>query len=296
MTLTSMTGFARSTGDGEDFRCIWELRSVNGKGLDVRLRLPSGCEGVEFDARSLVKKAFVRGNLTATLTVERNLMSVAPQINEAILFQYAEAAQALVERFPNIRAPSADGLLALRGAFDTGEDRTEELHEEKRRAVILGTLGNAVEALGTARAEEGGRTTTVITSMIERISSLAETAASIVEEQRDVLRERKAEAVRELLGVGNDLDPARLEQEVAILYTKADVREELDRLDGHIAQARELMDLDEAVGRRFDFLCQELNREANTLCSKAAISDLSRVGLDLKILIDQLREQVQNIE
>lgn len=296
MPLTSMTGFSRAEGEGEGIRCVWELRSVNGKGLDVRLRLPVGLEGVEAEARTQLQKALTRGNVSATLTVQLDVTLAAPNINDALLDQYATAAGNLVQRHPHVGAARADGLLALRGVIETSDETSDKESEARRRAVIMGVLNEAVGALVAARREEGRRTTDVITSMVEQIGALRDEAATVVVHQRDTLRERLRESVQELMDGTSGIAPERFEQEVALLYTKADVREELDRLGAHLEQARAYLGADEAVGRRFDFLCQEFNREANTLCSKAAIGDLSRVGLDLKIVIDQLREQVQNIE
>lgn len=296
MTLTSMTGFARAEGEGEGLRCVWELRSVNGKGLDIRLRLPVGFEGIEVEARRRLQKALSRGNVSATLSVQKDLAQLAPNINADLLDHYAEAAKSLVDRQPHIQLPRADGLLALRGVVETSDEIGDRDQEARRSAMVLGVLDESIESLVAARAEEGRRTTDVIAEMVGQIAALSEDAASAVVDQRDVLRQRLSDAVHELMDASSAIAPERLEQEVALLYTKADVREELDRLATHLEQARELLAADAAVGRRFDFLCQEFNREANTLCSKAAIGDLSRIGLDLKIIIDQLREQVQNIE
>ena len=296
MALTSMTGFARAEGEGEGIRCVWELRSVNGKGLDVRLRLPLGFEAIEIEARGRLQKALSRGNVNATLTVHRDAALAVPNINEALLDVYAEAARALAQRHPDIQPARADGLMALRGVLEVSDEVSDKEHEARSRVVILEALDKAIAGLVDTRSEEGARTSDVIVGMIERVSGLTDEATMVVVDQRDVLRERLNEAVGELLKDSSGLSPDRLEQEVALQYTKTDVREELDRLGAHIEQARELLKSEEAVGRRFDFLCQEFNREANTLCSKAAIGDLSRIGLDLKIVIDQLREQVQNIE
>lgn len=296
MPLVSMTGFARATGSGSGIDCVWEVRSVNGKGLDVRLRLPSGFEAVEAEARGVIQASLGRGNVNATLSIAYDPGDTGPRVNETVLQAYVARANKLVEENPAIAPPSADGLLALRGVLDSGDDTIDESRLAEQRALVLKVLAEAVEALSVARAEEGERTAAVIEEMVGKIATLGASAAETVEGQRDILRSRKAEAVQELIAGSTDLDPERLEQEVALLYSKADVREELDRLQTHITQARELVAATDPVGRRFDFLCQELNREANTLCSKAAIGDLSRIGLDLKIVIDQLREQVQNIE
>lgn len=296
MPLVSMTGFARATGSGSGIDCVWEIRSVNGKGLDARLRLAPGFEGVEVDARAIIQKAFGRGNINATLSIIHEVGGGVPTINEAALAAFVERAQNLAKENREIAAPTADGLLGLKGVIETSDGAISEDELAAQKALVLDVLRAATTSLATARQEEGNRTTAVIEQMVSKIADLSDQAAVSVEQQRDVLRERKSEAVRELLADAGNLDSERLEQEVAILYTKADVREELDRLQTHVSQARELVGATEPVGRRFDFLCQELNREANTLCSKAAIGDLSRIGLDLKIVIDQLREQVQNIE
>lgn len=296
MPFVSMTGFARASGRGAGIECVWELRSVNGKGLDVRLRLPPGFEAVEGTARNRVQQALGRGNVNGTLSVTFDASESVPVVNQAALAHFAEVASQVIQDYPGIGPATADGLMALRGVIEPGGEVVDEEQIAARQSVILDVLGHALSALTQARRDEGERTSDVIEGMVAQIASLADDAAQVVEGQRAVLHARKVEAVQELLSASNEIDPLRLEQEVALLYTKADVREELDRLSTHVAQARELITAEEPIGRRFDFLCQELNREANTLCSKAAIGDLSKIGLDLKIVIDQLREQVQNIE
>ncbi|KJS44556.1 MAG: hypothetical protein VR70_01605 [Rhodospirillaceae bacterium BRH_c57] len=298
MTVSSMTGFARAHVEQTkpNLAWTWEARSVNGKGLDVRLRLPPGYEALEIPAREAAAKRFTRGNITLTLTMQARPDATAAtvQVNEALLRHLMDMARDLP---PHIAPPTFDGLLNVRGVLQTPDETTlDDDAREAHEAAALSSLGDALSALAAARADEGTRLNAVLTGQLETIESLTTQAGQSAQMRPDVARERLRTQVQALLEASPTLPEDRLAQECALLATKLDVREELDRLIAHIAQARALLAAAGPCGRRLDFLCQEFNREANTLCSKAQDTALTRIGLDLKAVIDQLREQVQNIE
>lgn len=298
MTVSSMTGFARASAEqaAPALAWTWEARSVNGKGLDVRLRLPPGYEALEIPAREAAGKRFARGNITLSLTVQArpDAAPAAVQVNEPLLRQLMDMARDLP---PHVAPPTFDGLLAVRGVLQSADetvmdDDTRAAHE----AAVLRSLDDALGALAAARAEEGARLDGVLAAHLATIQSLTAQAGDTAQMRPEAARERLRQQVQALLEASPALPEDRLAQECALLATKLDVREELDRLVAHVAQARELIAAAGPCGRRLDFLCQEFNREANTLCSKAQDTTLTRIGLDLKAVIDQLREQVQNIE
>ncbi|MEQ8967053.1 MAG: YicC/YloC family endoribonuclease [Azospirillaceae bacterium] len=291
--LVSMTGFARDTGEAAGFTWVWEARSVNGKQLDVRPRLPSGMERLEPTVRAEAQARFKRGNVSLGLSLGRAEAVPRLRLNREVVDQV----MALAREIEGIGAapPRLDSLLSVRGVIES-VDTLDETDQEALDAAILASLGRALDALARARLEEGARLAGVLGGAIDRIEALVADARASAEAQPEALRERLRQQVAEILEARAGLPEDRLAQEVAVLVAKADVREELDRLDAHIEQARGLLTEGGPVGRRLDFLCQEFNREANTLCSKAAEVALTRVGLDLKAVIDQFREQIQNIE
>jgi uncharacterized protein (TIGR00255 family) len=295
MTLKSMTGFARTDGTHGDTSWYWEARSVNGRNLDLRLRLPSGFEGLEIKARSLCQEKLARGNCTISLWARRESGNTEIRLNEMALAQaqaVAERAQALTE----LKAPRLDTLLGMRGVVEVVEgEESEEAQAALTHALIAG-LAAALNQLVSARAAEGERLQLVIGKQLAAIGHLVERAAVASARQPQAIATRLAEQIARLTEVASGLDPERLHQEALLLAAKADIQEELDRLRAHVAAANELMESDQPVGRKFEFLAQEFNREANTLCSKASDIEISRTGLELKTVIDQLREQVQNIE
>ena len=295
MPLSSMTGFARSSGEHQGLFWQWEIKSVNGKALDVRLRLPQGFEALETPVRAALGSAFKRGNLQVSLSVSGALARETVRLNQDILERLLEAGEALRDRIGG-EPLRADVLLSIRGVVEVTGLPEEEDQRERRQAAMLASFGEALTALAAARLEEGARLQAVLTQQVARIAELA--AAARVNPARSVeaVRARLAEQVSRLLDTGQPLDPARLHQEAVLAATRADIQEEIDRLDSHIESARQLLASHDAIGRKFDFLAQEFNREANTLCSKASDRSLSLIGLDLKTVIDQLREQVQNIE
>ena len=250
MALKSMTGFARAEGESDPYRWVWELRSVNGKGLDVRLRLPQGMDALENDARSKIQAGFNRGHIGATLSVQRAANAAELRINHDVLNIFAEAAHDLQKRYPFVDPPSADGLLSLKGVIDTPEDESDEEQSATLYSNILTGLENAIADLASARAVEGGAAGQAISEQVGTIAALREAAAAAVETQRDHLRARVTEAVSQLISTSQGLSAEKLEHEVALLYTKADVREELDRLAAHLEQARTLLCDEKPVGRR----------------------------------------------
>ncbi len=304
MTVASMTGFARAQGRLEEVQAAswaWEVRSVNGRGLDVRLRLPPGFESLDVPARAAVGRQLARGSVTVTLTVEAPRDVTAYAVNHALLETLAATAADVARRHPHLAPARIDGLLGLRGVLESANseaatDAEAEAARERRDAALLISLDQALSALGAARREEGARLDAVVAGILDQVESLRRRAAALAATQPDALRERLRQQVAALLEAGPVPSEERLHQEAAMLAVKADVREELDRLTAHVAAARDLLKVQGAVGRRLDFLCQEFNREANTLCSKSTDTELTAVGLALKAAIDQMREQVQNIE
>lgn len=295
MSLTSMTGFARADGEADGTRWHWELRSVNGKGLDVRFRLPQGFEGMEARLREEMARHMKRGNVQAALTLDRSRAGTSLRVNEDALNVVIAAMQSLSERI-ELMPPRPEGVLALKGVLETADVVDAEEDQEAFEKVLIGTFTEAAAALALARDEEGAKLQAVLAAQVDTIERLTHEAAASPAASIDALRARLKTQVAELLGASPSLSEERLSQEAALLATKADVREEIDRLNAHVAQARELFAGKEPAGRRLDFLTQEFNREANTLCSKAADVALTRIGLELKAVIDQLREQIQNVE
>jgi uncharacterized protein (TIGR00255 family) len=291
MPIASMTGFARADAARGDRHWVWELRSVNGRGLDVRCRLPSGFDALDAPARAAVAERFRRGNITVNLTEVRD-QKPRLRINREALDQVL----ALVEELKGTVAatpPQLDGLLALPGVMERAE--TDE-DPASFTDLLLSRLGEAVEGLKAMRGAEGERLASLALAHIDEIERLTDAARATAATQPAAITERLTQQLTALLGQSPLPGADRLAQEAALLASKADVREELDRLAAHVAAARALIQTGGAVGRKLDFLCQEFNREANTLCSKAADVELTRIGLDLKVAIEQLREQVQNIE
>lgn len=290
--LASMTGYARAggTGAGASFAC--EVKSVNGRGLDVRLRLAPGFDGLEGDIRQLIGKILTRGSVTLGLTVERDRAGAELVVNRRALATVLETLEQLGKEL-DLPRPSLDGILALPGVLeqrDTGREGDEALH-----AAILDVVSRALIDLTVARRQEGSAMSAVLLDMLLEVERHVERAEAHPARSRDVVLARLREQVAALaddIAIPED----RLAQEALLLAAKADIREELDRLRAHIVSARQLVQGGGAVGRRLDFLAQEFNREANTLCSKSNAVELTAIGLDLKAVIDQLREQVQNIE
>jgi len=295
MSLSSMTGFARAQGSQGPWRWHWEVRSVNARGLDMRVRVPEGFEGLEQPARMLANERFGRGGLNATLTLDADPARGAIRVNQDALHQVLTALKQL-EGMVDAEPARLDGILALRGVIETQAPELGEAELAARDAAVLGSLAVALDALKAARREEGARLDIVLRQQVDRMEELVGEAERLAALQPDQLRARLKTAVDELLKARVGVGEERLAQELALLLVKADVREEIDRLKSHLTQARGLFAGGGAQGRRLDFLAQEFNREANTLCSKSSDIQLTRIGLELKATIDQLREQVQNVE
>ena len=293
MSIASMTGFAREAGVTGPFQWAWEVKSVNGRGLDVRLRTPPGFDGLGEEARTQLQRTFTRGQCQLGLTLTRAATVSRVKINE-------DALQALVEALGRVRLPetvgpaSIDGLLSVRGVVevdDGGDEASPELLQDLR----VGLKG-AVAALREARGAEGAALATIIEGHLANIDALVTAAENSPARQPEAVRARLEAQIASLTEASTVLDATRLHQEAVLLAAKADIREEIDRLRAHVAAARELLTAGGPVGRRLDFLAQELGRESNTLCAKANDVSLSRIGLDLKAVVDQFREQVQNVE
>jgi uncharacterized protein (TIGR00255 family) len=295
MSLSSMTGFARGHGVSGAYGWSWELKSVNAKGLDLRLRLPPGWDPIEAPVRARGAQVLARGTVYGTLTVERPGVAPTVRVNEPVLAAVLAAIKTLSGRV-EAAPPRIDGILSLKGVIEVLD---EDEHEEERRAAeaaVIAGLEDTRTELAAMRRREGDALRQVLTERIAEISALAARAEVASGRRPEVIKARLAEQVAMLLEASNRFDPDRLHQEAILIASKLDIREELDRLAAHVAQVGRLIVDGGAVGRRLDFLAQELNREANTLCSKSNDVELTNVGLELKSVVEQFREQVQNLE
>lgn len=294
MALSSMTGFARTSFEVDGARFSWEAKSVNARGLDIRLRLPSDLDHLEAEIRTCIRETIPRGNCFFTLAREGDSERSRLIVNkEALALVVATARRLAAEE--GIAMPTADGLLAIPGVLQEGGVLAEGETAERRDAAVVAGLRAAIDALLRTRHEEGTRLENLVRLQIERIESMVAEAEQVSSGAPEALKGRIREQVAVLMADPAGLNPDRLHQEAVLAATRADVREELDRLRSHITAARELMNSRDGAGRRLEFLAQEFNREANTLCSKAFDHRLTKIGLELKAIIDQLREQVQNL-
>jgi uncharacterized protein (TIGR00255 family) len=295
MSFVSMTGFAESVGSHEGLRWRWEAKSVNGRTLDMRLRTPPGYDGLEPPARMLANERFRRGSFQVSLTVEAQETPKGLRVDPAALAAAVKLAREVAAE-TGLAPARIDGLLALKGVIVQDESvMLDPLKRADRDASILKSLANAFDALVRARGVEGAKLAALMSAQIDEIERLVAEAGSLAAAQPAALKARLAAQLQEMLA-NVPVSEDRLAQEVALLAVKADVREELDRLKAHVQDARALVASGEAVGRKLDFLSQEFNREANTLCSKSTDIALTRTGLALKAVIDQFREQSQNVE
>jgi uncharacterized protein (TIGR00255 family) len=293
--LASMTGFARTEGSIDGLVWAWELRSVNGRGLDLRFRLPAGWDTLEPALRDAAGKALKRGNVSANLNTTREAeKKLAP--DPAALEQVLALAMALHARIPGSQPPRAEALLALPGVLRPATEVSPAEQTEAATAAVRAGFVAALDALVDARRGEGARLRVTLDGLLDEIVALHDTATREAADQPAAHRARVMENLQSLLRESPSLPEERIAQEVALLAARSDVREELDRLASHIAAGRALLAEAVAVGRRLDFLVQEFMREANTLCSKSSSRALTATGLKLKAVIEQLREQVQNIE
>jgi len=295
--LESMTGYASLKGEGQGHSWTWDLRSVNAKGLDLRLRVPDWIEGLEPAVRGALSKGMARGSVNLSLRVNRDDETGALAVNAAQLEAVLSALQAVEERAMDkgiSLAPSkASDLLSQRGVM---EQAVEETDSKALLAAITAQLPELIASFKDMRAKEGQALEAVLADQLEQVSDLTQQAAEAAEARREEAADTLKANLARVLENADGLDESRLAQELAVLAVKSDVMEELDRLRAHVQAAKELLAQGSPVGRKLDFLMQEFNREANTLCSKAQSVDLTRIGLDLKAVIDQMREQVQNVE
>ena len=290
-----MTGFAESVGSHGDLRWRWEAKSVNGRSLDLRLRTPPGFDGLEAPARRLAAERFQRGSFQVSLTVEPQESARGLRIDPVALASAVKLAREIAAE-TGMAPARVDGLLALKGVIVQDEVAVlDQVARGLRDAAILETLMAAFDALVRERANEGAKLSALLSAQMDQIARLTDEAGRLAMTQPAQLKERLTAQLQELLA-GAPVSEERLAQEVALLAVKADVREELDRLTAHVQDARGLIASGRGVGRKLDFLAQEFNREANTLCSKSGDIALTRVGLALKAVIDQFREQAQNVE
>jgi uncharacterized protein (TIGR00255 family) len=295
MSLASMTGFARAHGEAGPYTWAWEIKSVNGKGLDLRLRLPPGWDAIEPAVRAAAAKSLVRGAVSANLETKREGASATVRVNEPVLAAMLEKMRAIA-REVNAQPPTLDGILAMKGVVEVVEADVDEEERKRAEAAIIAGFGEALAALVDARRAEGEALRQILSARIGEIAALVAAAEAAPARRPEAIRARLAEQVATLLETGASFDSERLHQEAVLLAAKADVREEIDRLQTHVAAANALLANGGAVGRRLDFLAQEFNRESNTLCAKANDASLSAIGLELKAVVDQFREQVQNLE
>lgn len=293
MALSGMTGFGRAEGALGDWTWAVEARSVNGRNLEIRFKAPPGFDVLEKATRDAAQARFARGQVSVNVQARRSEASGAVRINRDQIERYLAAVEPLIE-VGRVHRPSADGLLALRGVLEVQEAEDDADARTALETAIAGSIALALDGLRTARLSEGASLTPVLGGLIDRIEVLVAAAEAEATMVPAMLKARFEARMAELLGQA--MPEERVVQEAAVMAGKADVREELDRLTGHVAAARALIAGEGASGRRLDFLTQEFMREANTLCSKSATSALTAIGLDLKAVIEQFREQVQNVE
>ncbi|MEA2935851.1 MAG: hypothetical protein QOD74_2497, partial [Variibacter sp.] len=285
MTLSSMTGFARADGVTASYSWSWELKSVNGKGLDLRVRMPAGWDGVEVAVRERIKP-LARGTIYANLSVKRENAPVEARINADVLNAVLSAMQDVAGKV-DATAPSLDGVLAIKGVMEIGEREESQAEREAAEADVLNGFDRALATLIAMRAHEGRALASLLNTRLDEIERLAARADAAPGRQPAAIKARLTEQIEALMESSNRLDPDRLHQEALLLATKVDVREELDRLAAHIGQARTLLREGGPVGRRLDFLSQEFNREVNTLCAKSNDVELTTIGLELKHVVEQ---------
>ncbi len=295
MALSSMTGFARGQGAAGSYAWNWEIKSVNAKGLDLRFRLPPGWDAVEVPARARAVEKLSRGTIYANLTVDRKGVQPTVKINEPVLGAVLSTLKSLSGKVEAAPA-SLDGILSLRGVIEIAEeDEREEDHRAAEMGIIAG-FGQALSAMIDMRRVEGATLGELLIARLNEIATLADRAERAPGRKPEAIMSRLAEQVGILLSASERFDSDRLYQEAILLAAKADIREELDRLSSHVAQAKKLLANGGAIGRKLDFLAQELHRESNTLTAKANDVELTNIGLELKSAVEQFREQVQNLE
>ncbi len=295
MALSGMTGFARGQGVSGAYAWAWELKSVNAKGFDLRLRVPPGWDAVEVPARGRAAEMLARGTIYGTLTAKREGIAPVVRVNEPVLAAVIATVKSLAGRI-DAAPPRLDGILSLKGVIEVvDEDEKEEDRRAAEAAVVAGFHATLAE-LVDMRRREGAALGQILSQRLSEMATLAARAEAVPGRKPEAIKARIAEQVETLLGTSERFDPDRLHQEAILIASKADIREELDRLASHVTQGRRLIADGGAVGRRLDFLAQELNREVNTICSKSNDVELTNIGLELKTVVEQFREQVQNLE
>ena len=295
MALSSMTGFARGQGVAGTYAWAWELKSVNSKGLDVKLRLPPGWDAIEAPVRAKASAALSRGSVFANLTVSRQNAAPAVRVNEPVLAAVLAMLKVLAGKV-DAAPPTLDGILSLKGVIEVSEAEESEAERAVAEIAIVAGFVQALKGLAEMRRIEGDALGKILTGRLSEIAELTARAEATPGRKPEAIKARLAEKIAELLDGSQRFDADRLHQEAILLATKADIREELDRLVAHVAQGKKLISDGGPIGRKLDFLAQELNRESNPLCSKANDLELTNIGLDLKAVVEQFREQVQNLE
>jgi uncharacterized protein (TIGR00255 family) len=295
MALSSMTGFARADGACGAYVWAWELKSVNAKGLEVRLRLPPGWDSVEAPLRGRTLEALSRGTVNGTLTVRREGVPPVVRVNEPVLAAMLATIRDIAKR-ANAAPPAPDGILSLKGVIEVIDEDEREADRRAAEAAVIAGYAAALAGLSDMRRHEGEALGRLLAARLDEIAALGGRAEACPGRQPEAIKARLAGQIAQLLEASDRFDADRLHQEAILIATKVDVREELDRLSAHVAQARHLLAQGGPIGRRLDFLAQELNREANTLCSKSNDVELTNIGLELKSVVEQFREQVQNLE
>jgi uncharacterized protein (TIGR00255 family) len=295
MALSSMTGFARSHGASGPYTFEWELKSVNAKGFDLRVRLPPGWDELEALAKKRAGEVLSRGTVYANLNVKRTGALTAVRINEEVLASIVKVAGVLAGKIDAV-APSIDGLLAIKGVIEVVEPESDEAEDTAAKAAAAAAFDQALLDLVEMRQREGGALGKILWQRMDEIERLAKKAEVAPGRKPDAIKARLAEQIAALLESSDRFDSERLNQEALLIAAKADIREELDRIASHISQAREIIGRGGPIGRRLDFLAQEFNREVNTCCSKSNDIELTNTGLEMKNVVEQFREQVQNLE
>jgi uncharacterized protein (TIGR00255 family) len=295
MVLSSMTGFARSHGTSGPYAFEWELKSVNAKGLDVRLRLPPGWDELETFAKKRAAEVLSRGTVYANFSVKRANALSTVRVNEDVLASIVRVAGVLAGKIDAV-APSIDGLLSLKGVIEVVEAEADETEDKAAKDAAAAAFDQALTHLVDMRGREGTALGQILLQRMDEIEQLAKKAETAPGRKPEAVKARLAEQIALLLETSDRFDPDRLSQEALLIAAKADIREELDRIASHVAQARDMIAKGGPVGRRLDFLAQEFNREVNTCCSKSNDIELTNTGLEMKNVVEQFREQVQNLE
>jgi uncharacterized protein (TIGR00255 family) len=295
MALSSMTGFARSHGASGPYAFEWELKSVNAKGFDLRVRLPPGWDELELFAKKRAGEVLSRGTVYANLNLRRSNPVSTVRINEEVLASIVKVAGVLAGKIDAV-APSIDGLLGIKGVIEVIEPESNEEEDNVAKAAAAAAFDQALLDLVAMRQREGVSLGQILSQRMDEVEHLARKAEAAPGRKAEAIKARLAEQVTALLEASDRFDPDRLNQEALLIAAKADIREELDRIASHISQAREMIAKGGPIGRRLDFLAQEFNREVNTCCSKSNDLELTNTGLAMKNVVEQFREQVQNLE